>query len=61
MIGGDAFQPADGNRFLIDSPAAARRLTGTIADAAQNSREDVRIAIFDIGVAEAALGDQSYI
>jgi hypothetical protein len=41
MIGGDAFQSADGNRFLVNSPATARRLTGTITNATQYSRKDI--------------------
>jgi hypothetical protein len=61
MIGSNAFQSADGDRLFIDSPAPACRFTGTIANTTENSREHVRFAVFNVGVAETSLGDQSYI
>jgi hypothetical protein len=61
MIGCHPFQPADRDGLLIDSPAAACRLTGPVADAAEYAREHVRLAILDIGVAESPLRNEPYI
>ena len=58
-VGGDALQPADRDRRLLDASAAARRLAWTIAGASQNSGKHVRFPVDHIGVAVAALGDQS--
>ncbi len=61
VIGRYAFQPADRNRLLVDAPATAGRLARTVADAAEYAREHVRLAVFDVSVAEPALRDEPYI
>ena len=38
QIGGDALEPADGDRLSVHAAAAAGRLAGAIAGAAQNRR-----------------------
>ena len=45
VIGRDSLQAAYRDRLVFDAAAAARRLARTIANAAQNAGEDVRIAI----------------
>ena len=58
-VGGDAFQPADRDRRLLDAAAAACGLARAIAGASENSRKHVRSPIDHVGVAVAALGDQA--
>src|SRR5665647_1601760 len=58
-VGGDALQPADRDRRLLDAAAAAGRLAGAIAGASENSRKHVRPPIDHVGVAIAAFGDQA--
>src|ERR1700722_11304893 len=58
-VGGDALQPADRNRCLLDAATVARGLARTFAGAAENSRKHVRSPIDHVGVAIAALGDQA--
>src|SRR6185312_4859552 len=67
VVGGDALQTADRNRLLLaldqrlvlDAGAAAGRLAGTVASAAQNSREDVGLPIDHVGVGVAPVRDQA--
>src|ERR1700686_323049 len=58
-VGGNALQPADRDRGILDTAAAARGLARTIAGASQNSRKHIRSPIDHVGVAVAALGDQA--
>src|SRR3954453_20183554 len=58
VVGRDALQPADRDRFLLDANTATGRLARTIAGAAENAREDVRLPVDSPGLAEAAGGDQ---
>ncbi len=59
VVGGDALQAADRDRLLLDAAAAAGGLAGAVADAAEDAREDVGLAVDQVGVGEAALGDQA--
>ena len=59
IVGGDALQPADGNRLPIDAPAPAGRLARPIARAPQDPREHVRFPIEHVSVGETALGDEA--
>ena len=61
MICRNAFQAANGHRFLVDTTAAAGRLTGAVADATEDAREHVRLTVLYIGIVETTLGDVSYI
>ena len=67
VVGGDALEAADRDRFLLalhqrlvlDAAAPAGRLAGTIAGAAEDSREDVRFPIDHVGVGISPVRDQS--
>ena len=59
IVGGDAFQPADGDRLFLDAAAAAGRFAGPVANAAQNAGEHVGFAIHHVGFGELALSDQT--
>jgi hypothetical protein len=59
VVGGDALQPADRHRLLLDPAAAAGRLAGPVADAAQDAREHIGLAVHHVGLGELALGDQA--
>ena len=59
VVGGDALQAADGHRFFLDAPAPTGGLTGSVADAPEDSRKDVRMAVHHVGVGEAPLGNKS--
>ncbi len=61
VIGGDPFQPADRHRLVFHTPAATRRLAGTIADSPQNCREHIRFPVQHIGLGKLALRDQANI
>ncbi len=50
MIGGNALQTTDCYRAIFDAAAAAGRLTGSVADTAQDAREYIRFTILYIGV-----------
>ncbi len=50
QVGGDALQPADGDRLFLDPTAPAGRLAGPIADAPEDAGEDIRLAIDHVGV-----------
>jgi hypothetical protein len=58
-VGGDALEPADRDRFLLDAAAAAGGLARTIAGAAEHAGKYVRIPIDHVGVAVAARRDQT--
>ena len=58
-IGGDALQPADRDRRILDAAAAAGGLARTIAGASENSRKHVRSPIDHVGVAVAAFSNQA--
>ena len=66
VVGGDALEAADRDRLLLaldqrlvlDAAAAAGRLAGTVAGAAENSREDVGLPVDHVGVGIAPVGDQ---
>src|ERR1700686_7826 len=57
-VGGDALQPADRDRSVLDAAAAARGFARTIAGPSQNSRKYIRFPIDHVGVAIAAFSDQ---
>jgi hypothetical protein len=59
VIGGDAFQSTDRNGLVFDAAPATGRLAGAIANAAEDSREHVRLAILHVGIAEPPLGNQA--
>ena len=44
VVGGDALQAADRHRLFLDAAAAARRLAGPVAGAAEDAGEDVASA-----------------
>src|SRR5690242_3126951 len=46
-------------RLLLNAPATACRLAGPVAGATQNAREDVRFPVDHVGIAIAAMRDQS--
>ncbi len=58
-VRGNALEAADRHRRLLDASAPARRLAWAIAGASQDSRKHVRLPIDHVGVAVAALCDQS--
>ena len=58
MVGSDPFETANGHRPVFDAAAATRRLAGPVTDAPEDAGKYVGIAVFDVGVAEATLGDQ---
>ena len=58
LVGGDALEPADRDRLAVDAAAAAGRLARAVAGAAEDAREDVRLAVEQVGVGVAALRDQ---
>ena len=58
VVGGDALQPADRHRLLLDPAAPAGRLARAVAGAPENAGEDVRIPVDHIGVGVAPVGDQ---
>ena len=58
VVGRDALQAADRDRFLLDAAAATSRLTGPVADPPEDAREDVRASVDEVRVGETPLGDQ---
>ncbi len=58
-IGGHALDAADGDRLLLDAHAAAGRLARAIAGAPEDPREDVGVAVEQIGVVVAPLRDHA--
>src|SRR6185503_3575482 len=59
MIGRDALEPADRDRFAVDPAAATRRLARSVAGASKNARKDVGFAVEQIRFAVSPLGDQT--
>src|SRR5258708_5029326 len=64
MIRGDALEAADGDGFRVtfligQSSAAAGRLAGAIASAAEDRREDVGFPVQHVGGREFALRDEA--
>ena len=57
VIGGHALQAADRDGLAVDASTPARRLARTVAGAAQDAREHVRLAIQDVGIVELAVRD----
>ena len=58
VIGGNAFQTADGDRLAIKTTAAACRLARSIASTAKNGREHIRLTIEHIGVGKTPLRNE---
>ena len=58
-VGGDALEAADRHRLLLDAAAPAGRLAGPVADAAEDAREHVGIAVQQVRVGEAPLRDEA--
>ena len=58
MIGGDALQAADRDRFCFYPATATRRLAWAIAYPTENARKYVRLAIDEIGLAKFSLRDE---
>ena len=50
VVGGHALQAADRDRLVLDPPAPAGRLAGTVANAAQDAWKHVGLAVDDVGV-----------
>ena len=61
MIGRNAFQPANRDWLVLDAPAAAGGLAGTIADATKYAGKHVGLPIEHVCIAELALGDEPYV
>jgi len=58
VVGRDALQAADRDGLLLHPATSARGLARAIANTAEDRRENVRLAIQQIGVVEAAESDQ---
>ena len=58
-VGGDALEPADRDRVLLDASAPARRLARPIAGAPEDAGKYVGLPIDHVGVAVATSRDQS--
>src|SRR6266571_1391664 len=58
-IGGDALEPADRDRFLLDPAATAGRFAGPVAGAPENPRKHIGVPVDHIGVAITPGGDQA--
>ncbi len=59
IVRGHPFEAADGDWLFFHPAATARRLAGTVADAPENSRKDVRMAVHHVGIGEAPLRNKS--
>jgi hypothetical protein len=59
VVGGDAFEATDGDGFLVDASAAAGRFARSIARAAEDAGEHIRIPVDHVRLGISALGDQS--
>jgi len=59
MIGGDAFEAANGHWLFFDAAAAAGRLTGSVANPPEDAGEHVRVPVHHVSVGEAALCNKS--
>src|SRR6185503_11779016 len=58
VVGGDALQAADRDRFLLDAAAPAGRFARPVAGAPEDPREYVGLPVDHVGVAVAARRDQ---
>ena len=58
MVGGDALEPADRDRLAVDATAPARGLARPVARAAEDAREDVRLAVEHVRLGVPPLRDQ---
>ena len=59
VVGGDALEPADRDRLLLDAAAPAGRLAGAVAGASEDARKHIRMPVDHVGVAVAARRDQA--
>jgi hypothetical protein len=59
VVGGDALETTNGDGLSVDATAAARRLAGTIARAAEDAWKDVRFAIEEVRFGESSLSDEA--
>ena len=57
MIGGDALEPADRDRLLLEPSPAAGGFAWTVAGASQNPREHIRLPVDHIGAVVVARRD----
>src|SRR5947209_19995976 len=57
MVRGDALESADRDRLSIDAATAAGRFAWTVAGAAENSWENVRFPVQQIGLGEPTVSD----
>jgi hypothetical protein len=55
----DPLEPTDRNRLFLDPAAPACGLAGPVADAPENTREDVGLPVHHVGLGHFSLGDQS--
>jgi len=58
QVGGDALEPADGDRLFLNADAPAGGLARTVTGPAENAREDVGPTVEHVRLGEAALGDE---
>ena len=58
VVGGDALQPADRDRLLLDAAAPAGRLARAVAGAPEDPGKHVGLPVDHVGVAVAARRDQ---
>ena len=59
VVGGDALQPADRHRFLLDAATPAGRLARPVAGPPENPREHVGAPVDHVGVGIPAGGDET--
>ena len=59
MIRGDALETTNRDGFFFDAATTAGGLARSIAHPAENPREDVRLAVFHVRIAELALRDHA--
>ena len=57
----DPFQPANRDRLAVHAASTARRLARTVAGAAQNRREHIRLPVEHVGIRIAAVRNQTNI
>src|SRR5262245_33822598 len=58
MIGGDALQAADRDRFSFDAATPAGGFARPVADATEDAGKNIGFAVDQIGVGELALRDE---
>src|SRR5262249_15835968 len=59
QVGGHALEAADGDRFVVDAAAAARRLARPAARAPEDAGEHVALTVEHVRVRVAALRDEA--